>query len=143
MSTPASANPPPRAVAATQTAHSRRRQLLERVADAEETHVTMRADDGHWLPYLDKVQIKTLHRSGDTLSYLLKLAPGGSVPAHRHRLDEESLVLQGSVRLGTHTELGLGAYHLAHQGTLHATFCSTDGALIFVRGAVPSALDVL
>lgn len=116
-----------------------RRRLMERVADADDTHLTIGADDGEWQPFLDGVRIKVLREHDGVLSYLLKLEPGAALPPHRHPLDEECLVLEGRLRVGTRHEVGPGGYHLAHGGALHATVSTETGATIFLRGAVPEA----
>jgi quercetin dioxygenase-like cupin family protein len=125
------------------TSRAIKRRLLERVADADDSHLTVRAEEGAWQPFLDGVQIKVLHESEGSMSYLLKLAPGASLPAHRHRADEECLVLEGSLRVGSRIEVGAGGYHLAHRGALHAGLHAPGGAVIFLRGAVPELEDVL
>lgn len=120
-----------------------KRRVLERVADADDTHFTVQAGDGTWQPFLDGVHIKVLHESEGTLSYLMRLQPGARVPAHRHPRDEECVVLEGSLRVGTHVEVGQGGYHLAHRGALHACLSTVTGATVFLRGAVPQLRDVL
>lgn len=120
-----------------------KRRLLERVADADESHTTLTPDARSWQPFLPGVQLCVLHEAGGVLSYLLKLAPGASLPPHRHDLDEECIVLEGTLQVGSHTVVPAGGYHLAHRGALHATVSTTNGATIFLRGAVPKADDVL
>jgi quercetin dioxygenase-like cupin family protein len=120
-----------------------RRRLMERVADADTSHVTIDAADGQWQPFLDGVQIKVLQKNAGAMSYLLKLEPGASLPAHRHPADEECIVVEGTVRVGTQVEVGPGGYHLAHRGALHPTISSETGATIFLRGAVPEAEQLL
>ncbi len=132
----ADANPAP-------NARRIKRRLFERVADADVSHLTIAADQGDWQPFLDGVMIKVLHEGEQTLSYLLRLAPGATLPPHRHRIDEECVVLEGLLRVGSRIELGAGAYHLAHRGALHATISSQTGATIFLRGAAPQAQDGL
>jgi quercetin dioxygenase-like cupin family protein len=121
-----------------------RQRLLERVADDDSSHCTVQAEQGHWQPFADGVRIKVLHENADGgLSYLLHLAPGASLPAHRHPLDEECVVLQGTLRVGSHLQVGAGGWHLAHAGALHATLHTDTGALIYLRGAVPEAQHLL
>ena len=120
-----------------------RRRLMERVADADTSHMTIDASDGPWKPFVDGVQIKVLHQDAGTMSYLLKLEPGARLPAHRHPADEECIVIEGSVRVGTQVTVGRGGYHLAHRGALHPTISTDTGATIFLRGAVPGADQVL
>ncbi len=120
-----------------------KRRLLERVADADSSHLTVGADDGRWQPFVEGVRIKVLRLHEGVMTYLLHLEPNAKLPPHRHRVDEECLVLQGSVLVGSHTEVGAGGYHLAHRGALHATVSTRTGATLFLRGAAPQAADVL
>lgn len=120
-----------------------RRRLMERVADADRSHLTIAADGGAWQPFIDGVHIKVLHERDGVLSYLLRLAPGAALPPHRHPIDEECVVLEGCLKIGTQLEIGPGGYHLAHGGALHASVRSDTGAVIFLRGAVPEADQVI
>jgi quercetin dioxygenase-like cupin family protein len=120
-----------------------RRRLMERVADDDTSHLTIDEDDGEWLPFLDGVAIKVLHEQAGMLSYLLRLQPGAALPPHRHPHDEECIVLEGRLRVGSTTEIGPGGYHLAHAGALHARITTETGTTIFLRGAVPEAGQVL
>lgn len=121
------------------TARAIKRRLLERVADSDHSHITIGADQGEWQPLASGVSIKVLHERDGIMSYLLRLAPGASLPAHRHPADEECVVLEGTVRVGTQVEVHAGGYHLAHQGALHAHLHTDTGATLFLRGAVPEA----
>jgi quercetin dioxygenase-like cupin family protein len=118
-----------------------RARLVERVADAEESHLTLAADGepgaAPWQAFLPGIQIKVLREAAGTLSYLLKLEPGAELPPHRHPEDEECLVLKGRLRVGSQIEVGPGGYHLARAGRLHARVHTDVGATIFLRGAVP------
>ena len=89
------------------------------------------------------VAIKVLREHEGVLSYLLRLDPGASLPPHRHPQDEECVVLEGRLRVGSKVEIGPGGYHLAHAGALHATIGSATGATIFLRGAAPHAGHLL
>jgi quercetin dioxygenase-like cupin family protein len=114
-----------------------RRRLMARVADADETHLTVDGDEGDWQPFVDGVAIKVLREHEGVLSYLLRIDPGASIPPHRHPQDEECVVLDGQLRVGSKVEIGPGGYHLAHSGALHATISTATGATIFLRGAIP------
>lgn len=120
-----------------------KRRLLERVADADGTHLTIASSEGEWQAFGEGVHIKVLREHDGVMSYLLRLEPGASLPAHRHPLDEECIVLEGALRVGSHIEVGAGGYHLARQGALHATIGTVGGAVVFLRGAVPQAGHVL
>ena len=130
--------PPPPA-----RARAMRHRLLARVADADDTHLTIDAVEGEWQDFLPGVRIKVLREQGGVLSYLLDLAPGASLPPHRHRLDEECVVVHGRIRVGTQHAVQSGGYHLAHAGALHAQVHTDTGALIFLRGAIPGFDDLL
>lgn len=135
--------PEPDLPASPAQARSIKRRLVDRVADADTSHLTITADEGDWQPFSDGVQMKVLREHGGVLSYLLRLAPGATLPPHRHPVDEECLVLEGLLQVGTRTEVGAGGYHLAHAGALHATIGSRTGATIFLRGAVPDIQQLL
>ncbi len=124
-------------------ARSIRRRLMERVADADASHLTIAGAEGDWQPFLEGVAIKVLREEAGVLSYLLRLEPGAELPAHRHPQDEECVVLEGRLRVGSSVELGPGGYHLAHGGSLHARITTETGATIFLRGAVPEASQLL
>lgn len=120
-----------------------RRRLLERVADTEDSHLTVPASATGWQPYMDGVQIKVLHENEGVLSYLLRFEPGARIEAHRHPLDEECVVLEGVLKVGSQIEVGPGGYHLARAGSLHASIATETGATIFLRGAEPHSDQLL
>ena len=120
-------------------ARGMRRRLLNRVADTEQRLLTVPADAQAWQDFSPGVQIQVLREHQGVLSYLLRLAPGASLPAHRHPLDEECVVLAGNLQVGSRIDVGPGGYHLAPQGALHAAISTVKGATIFLRGAVPEA----
>lgn len=99
-------------------------------------HVAVAADQGQWKAFLPGIQRKVLHLEGGVMSYLLRFEPGAVLPAHRHPVDEECVVVQGRLRIGPLT-LEAGSYHRVPQGVLDADSTSDEGALIFLRGAVP------
>jgi anti-sigma factor ChrR (cupin superfamily) len=114
-------------------------RLLRRIAaDSTERHLTVPAGEAGWQPFGDGLTIKVLHESGGIMSYLLRLAPGAGLPAHRHPVDEECVVLEGEVRIGSLC-LQAGGFHLGRHDVLHDALHSPAGALVFLRGAVPEA----
>ncbi|WP_457421642.1 cupin domain-containing protein [Roseateles sp. P5_E7] len=120
-----------------------RRRLLERVADTENRHLTVPPGAAGWRPFVDGVQIKVLHENEGILSYLLRFSPGARLEAHRHEVDEECVVLDGVLKVGSRVEVAAGGYHLARAGTLHASITTDTGATIFLRGAEPHADQLL
>jgi anti-sigma factor ChrR (cupin superfamily) len=94
-----------------------------------------RADEGEWRPLLPGVRIKRLRGEADdgTETNLWRLDPGAVLPPHEHRLDEECLVLEGSV-MHEGITYRAGDYLLALAGRPHGLFRSSEGALLLIRG---------
>jgi len=116
-----------------------KRRVLARIAeDQRGQHLTVRAADGQWQPFGPGLSLKVLHECNGIMSYLVRLAPGAKLPAHRHPIDEECVVLEGLLRIGE-IEVGAGGFHLGRQDVLHMPIVSERGALIFLRGAAPEA----
>lgn len=128
----------PEPVPAAARAAIRGRLLRRMAADSTERHLTLPADGPGWQPFGDGVAIKVLHEDGAVMSYLLRLAPGAALPPHRHPLDEECVVLDGEVCIGS-LRIGAGGFHLGRKDVLHDRLHSPQGALVFLRGAVPQA----
>jgi hypothetical protein len=124
-------------------AHERvKRRLLQRIAaDSTPRHLTVQATQGDWQPFGAGVQLKVLHEAGGVMSYLVRLAPGAALAAHRHPIDEECVVLEGEVVIGD-LRVGAGGFHLGRRDVLHDNVRSDSGALIFLRGAPPE-LEIL
>ncbi len=111
-----------------------RTRIFQRVhasITTETARVTIRSEQGAWHTLNPGVRAKTLdatHRA-----FILDLAPGASLPMHRHHEDEECIVLRGTANLGTLT-VSAGDYHLARSGSRHGRISSTTGALLYLRG---------
>ncbi|MCW5610814.1 MAG: cupin domain-containing protein [Rubrivivax sp.] len=120
-----------------------RHRLLQRIAaDSTERHLTLPATGAGWQPFGAGLAIKVLHEAGGVMSYLLRLDAGAALPPHRHPVDEECLVLEGEVCIGA-LRIGPGGYHLGRRDVLHDRLHSPGGALIFLRGAVPEAAQLV
>jgi anti-sigma factor ChrR (cupin superfamily) len=116
-----------------------KRRVLQRIAaDNTPRHLTQQPGETGWQPFGDGVRIKVLHEAGGIMCYLLRLAPGASLPAHRHPVDEECVVLEGEVQIGS-LRVAAGGFHLGRKDLLHDRLASAGGALIYLRGAVPEA----
>jgi len=116
-----------------------KRRVLQRIAaDNTPRHLTHQPGEPGWQPFGDGVRIKVLHEADGVMSYLLRLAPGASLPAHRHPVDEECVVLEGEVQIGS-LRVAAGGFHLGRKDVLHDKLESESGALIYLRGAVPEA----
>ena len=97
---------------------------------------TVRAVEGGWEELAPGVLRKMLLVTADAQSCLVRLAPGAQVPAHTHPVDEECVVLEGSVRIGADLVLGQGDFHVGRAGSVHGMTSSESGALVYLRGAV-------
>lgn len=116
-----------------------KRKLLRRIAAASTPqHLTAAPGPADWQPFGEGLSIKVLHESEGIMSYLLRLAPGAGLPAHRHPVDEECVVLEGEVQIGE-LRVGTGGFHLGRKDILHDSLCSAEGAVIYLRGAIPEA----
>ena len=120
-----------------------RRVEAERPASEPDARglLTVRANEGDWKTFLPNVSIKVLRRERDTLTYLLKLEPGAALLPHVHPQDEECIVLSGEARIGD-LVVRAGDYHCAYAGKPHGVIRSEQGAVLFLRGAVPAANQV-
>jgi anti-sigma factor ChrR (cupin superfamily) len=115
------------------------KQLLRRIA-AESTprHLTVAPDASGWRPFGKGLTMKVLHEQDGVMSYLVRLEPGAMLPPHRHPIDEECVVLEGTMCIGD-LRLPPGAYHRGLKDVPHDRLWAPDGALIFLRGATPEA----
>ena len=115
------------------TAVSRKTSLL---------HRTVRAEGGSWETVSTGVERKLLWESGDAFSCLMRLAPGAVVAGHSHPIDEECVVLEGSLRIGTGLVLYAGDFHVGVSGVEHDVASTDTGAVVYLRSARPKAESV-
>tara|TARA_R110002049_G_scaffold95745_3_gene235107 strand:+ start:242 stop:1039 length:798 start_codon:yes stop_codon:yes gene_type:complete len=114
-----------------------RERLLARAAASRARHAgqrTVRTNNGAWRTLKAGVRAKTLYDGAHGSSVLIELAPGASLPPHRHRHFEEGIVLRGSLQMGE-LDLCPGDYHVSAPGSRHATISSHDGCLTYLRGS--------
>ena len=119
-------------------------RLMTRVRDVERGAATntVRPEHGEWERFSPRIKMKVLRREADgsSMSYLLKFEPGAFLVPHRHQIDEECVVLEGTVSIGDEL-VGPGTYHLAPRGMVHQPIRSEHGAILFIRGKEPSWRD--
>ena len=98
--------------------------------------ITLMQHEG-WLPLSPLLSIKILFvdDSADSVSFLLKAAPGGAVPEHKHTNYEECLILEGQVKIGPLT-LGPGEYHCVSSAQEHPVISTDTGALVYLRTSI-------
>jgi predicted ChrR family anti-sigma factor len=105
--------------------------------------LVVRGDEGRWEQTADRgVYVKLLFadRERDTVTTLVRLEPGASIPPHRHLGVEQCLVVEGSMRAGQ-TVLRAGDFNCAMKGTIHEEIHSDEGALLMI--VAPESYEVL
>lgn len=86
-------------------------------------------DDGTWLDVSPGVTRKLLWNNQ---TFLLRVAPGGTILPHRHPRVEHCVVVEGSMVIGTQT-YGPGDYHGIQAGIPHRAIHAPEGLLILIR----------
>ena len=116
-----------------------RRRIIEQAREQapEGTH-TLRADEAAWIQIAPFVAIRELRRdeASGTHTSLMRMHPGDAIPAHRHLLEEEFMVLEGECHIGTH-KLVAGDIHIAAAGSWHEPVTTRSGVLVLLRGEYP------
>jgi anti-sigma factor ChrR (cupin superfamily) len=122
-----------------QSAQAIKARLMQRIAAqpqmpaAAAPNVLSILRDDAWVNLSKKIQVKVLHDDGVTLSWLLKLLPGGRLPEHDHNDGaEECMILEGQLRINGE-EFVCGDYQIAHPGSVHFEVSSDLGALVFLK----------
>jgi quercetin dioxygenase-like cupin family protein len=124
------------------SAHGRaalRERVMKIANDAPpENTETIRGDSLQWHKVFPNVWAKVLKRDvpNNLQIMLFRMEPGGIVPAHAHTLDEECLVLEGEVLVGSHP-VRKGDMHIARAGARHPNLWTRTGALVMVRSEIP------
>lgn len=98
---------------------------------------TITSDSGTWRAIAPGVDVKLLHidRARGFRTMLIRMAPGGVIPAHPHADDEECVLIEGEIFVGP-TRLGVGDWHLAPKGEMHPDITSPQGGLFYIRAAL-------
>jgi len=99
--------------------------------------ITVTTTTGQWLVVAEGVEEKPLWRDGQRESRFVRLAPGASLPAHHHEIDEECLVIEGDVFFGDILARSR-EFHLARAGSQHGEVLSDTGAVLFIHGGIRS-----
>lgn len=95
-------------------------------------HRIIRADEGGWRLWLDRIWRKDLSERGSARSiYLLRCEPGAVLPPHGHDHDEHVFVLEGSFVVDG-VVVRAGDYQFAAAASDHAEHRSPEGCLALV-----------
>jgi quercetin dioxygenase-like cupin family protein len=131
------------AIAPVELAHADREAMHSRILrrtleDAPPGTFTRRAADMRWVSAGPGVEVKMLRmdRDRNDQTVLLRMQPGAVVVGHRHTQEEECLVLEGEVFIGSH-RLGQGDMHVARPGAVHPPIRAPGGALLLIRSEMP------
>ena len=111
-----------------------RGRLLARATRARaagEGFIRVPLSQADWQRMLPGVRVHRL--DPEQRAVMIELAPGASLPFHRHHENEECVVLRGDVRLGD-IVVQPGDYHLAPADSRHGRVTSHGGALFYLRG---------
>jgi hypothetical protein len=95
--------------------------------------VTQRAARSAWEQLPGGIGRRQLGSVGTQRASLHRLAPGSALPVHRHRGDEECLLLEGEVFVDDRL-LRAGDYQVAPAGTLPRSITTDAGALLYRHG---------
>ena len=98
-------------------------------------HHTVRAGQGVWEIVAPGIERKVLWESHEAVSCLMRVAAGVSVCSHDHPIDEECVVLEGSLRIGDDLLLQPGDFHVGLKGVQHGIVGTDTGVLVYLRSA--------
>lgn len=98
--------------------------------------LTLRMDEGKWIEPWQGVMVKRLFvdKERGTVTTLFKMAPGSSIPSHRHHSIEECLVIEGDYHINGE-RLGPGDYHCAMPGSTDETLTTIGGTTFLLVSA--------
>jgi anti-sigma factor ChrR (cupin superfamily) len=111
-------------------------------ADESSLIHNVRREQG-WVQLSKRVHAKVLHDDGTSLSWLLKLMPGGHLVEHDHAEGaEECMVLEGQLRLNG-VDFYAGDYQIALPGSVHHEVASDQGSLVYLRSPSSRRKDLV
>lgn len=96
------------------------------------------APDAVWKDVAPGLQRRLLSRGADATSYVLRVAPGATIPPHDHGCVEHLFIVSGSIDVDG-TLCHAGDYHRAAQGTHHEAPYSVEGCVVLVVESVAAA----
>jgi len=116
-----------------------RQRVMQSIAENAPGSTTVREAGGEWIALSPLVKVKVLRvdaRAGNQ-TVLVRAEPGGSLPRHQHRHDEEFIVLEGECRIGD-LHLRAGDATFAPAGSWHDEVTTDTGVLVLCRGEYPA-----
>lgn len=103
---------------------------------------SLHADEGNWQEIGPGLTAKTLFvdQTRGLVTSLVRMAPGGALPPHRHKGDEQFFVLEGDCNVHG-TRLGPGDFHHAAAGSVHESTYTTEGTTFLL--IAPADYEIL
>ena len=80
------------------------------------------------------IELCMLRETDSSRSYLMRMAPGSTLPAHIHSQDEVSMIIEGQAWVGDDQLMGPGDFQFMPAGVDHANIRSPDGCIAFIHG---------
>lgn len=118
---------------------SMRKKIADRISPGQPADTeTVRGEAVDWMSAWPNVWVKMLRQdaASNLQMVLFRIKPGGVVPAHVHTKEEECLVLDGEIYIGSH-RVGEGDLHIAKPGAAHGDITTRTGATVLVRSEIP------
>lgn len=90
--------------------------------------------NARWEERWPGIELCMLRESEDSRSYLMRMRPGSTLPAHQHSRDEVSMIIEGEAIVGDGPPMGPGDMQFMPAGIDHATIRSPGGCIAFIHG---------
>lgn len=118
-----------------------RARLLDRIRRRGFDVSTIRGNQG-WRPYaIPGSHFKELTREKNRVSIALRLEPGASLPSHRHRDEETTYMVEGTIEDAEGHVWHAGDFVLAPSGSEHGPFTTRDGCTAILTMAIEDFRD--
>ena len=122
-----------------------RQRLMEQVQPLPTGVSAPRANEGKWMctPY-QGITMKPVYRHPATgeITQLIRFEPGAKLPPHHHTADEQCLVLEGDIRMGS-TVFRAGDFTWAKKDSEHHVLTSEEGCLLLIVASPDDEYGVL
>jgi quercetin dioxygenase-like cupin family protein len=122
---------------------SMKQRIFERIHNQTADGInTIREHEGQWIDVAPKLQMKVLRQDHklNSQTALWQLEPGAIIPAHKHPVEEECLVIKGEINFGPHV-LHEGDFEVVPAGIDHIAMESKTGAIVLLRSDIPEDLS--
>jgi quercetin dioxygenase-like cupin family protein len=113
-----------------------------KASESRDPFFIVRAGEGNWeetaIPGISARKL-SVDAKRQTTMMLVRMAPGSSYPAHRHRAAEECYVLEGDLWVGNDC-LHAGDFQHAEDGSVHGTQSTRGGCLLLLVSSMSDEL---